>query len=114
MQALIKVVLSALVIVAVSEISKRSSLLGGLLASLPLTSLMAFIWLYLDTGSVQQVSALSNSIFWFIVPSLSFFLVFPWLLKRLDFGWALLAGIGVLLASYYTMLYVLGRLGIEL
>ena len=111
---LLKVVLSALIIVAVSEISQRSSLLGGLLASLPLTSLLAFIWLYVDTRDVQQVAALSNSIFWLVLPSLTFCIVCPLLLKRIDFAWAMLAAVGVMLVSYYAMLYVLGRLGIEL
>jgi hypothetical protein len=111
---ILKVVISAVIIVAISEIGRRSSLLGGLLASLPLTSLLAFIWLYVDTRDVQQVAALSNSIFWLVLPSLTFFVVFPLLLKRIDFGWAMLASIGVMLAGYYAMLYVLGRLGINL
>ncbi len=110
----LKIAISALIIVAISEISRRSSLLGGLLASLPLTSLLAFIWLYVDTRDVQQVAALSNSIFWLVLPSLTFFIVFPVLLKRIDFAWAMLASVGVMLVSYYAMLYVLGRLGIEL
>ena len=111
---ILKVAISAIIIVAISEVSQRSSLLGGLLASLPLTSLLAFIWLYVDTRDVQQVAALSNSIFWLVLPSLTFFIVFPLLLKRIDFGWAMLASIGVMLAGYYAMLYVLARLGIEL
>jgi hypothetical protein len=111
---ILKVIISAVIIVAISEIGRRSSLLGGLLASLPLTSLLAFIWLYVDTRDVQQVAALSNSIFWLVLPSLTFFIVFPLLLKRTEFGWAMLASIGVMLAGYYAMLYVLGRLGINL
>lgn len=109
-----KVILSALIIVAVSEISRRSTLLGGLLASLPLTSLLAFTWLYVDTRSAEQVAALSNSIFWLVLPSLTFFIVFPLLLRRIDFAWAMLASVGVMLASYYAMLFILGHLGIDL
>lgn len=86
----IKIMLSALVIVAVSEIAKRSSLLGALLASLPLTSLLAFVWLYLDTGDTQKVAALSSDIFWLVLPSLPMFLLLPWLLKT---GWSFWAGI---------------------
>lgn len=44
----IKILLSSLIIVAVSEIAKRSTMLGALLASLPLTSLLAlsgYIWI---------------------------------------------------------------------
>ena len=79
---ILKFGLSAAVIVAVSEIAKRSSLLGGLLASLPLTSLLAFVWLWQDTRDAQKVAALSSSILWLVLPSLVLFLVLPALLKR--------------------------------
>ena len=88
----IKILLSSLVLVAVSEIAKRSSLLGALLASLPLTSLLAFVWLYVDTGDVHKVSALSADIFWLVLPSLPLFLVLPWLLKS---GWSFWLSLGV-------------------
>jgi hypothetical protein len=80
----IKILLSATVLVAVSEIAKRSSLLGALLASRPLTSLLAFVWLYVETSDVQKISALSWNIFWLVLPSLALFLVLPLLLKQ---GW---------------------------
>ena len=59
----IKTLISAVIIVAISELSRRSSLLGALLASLPLTSLLAFIWLYRDTHDTEKIAALSTSIF---------------------------------------------------
>ncbi len=80
----IKIIISALVVVAVSEIAKRSTFAGALLASLPLTSLLAFVWLYLDTGDTQKVSALSYDIFWLVLPSLALFLLLPLMIK---FGW---------------------------
>ena len=101
----IKILLSSLIIVAVSEIAKRSSLLGALLASLPLTSLLAIVWLYLDTGDVQKVASLSSDIFWLVLPSLALFLVFPLLLKM---GWgfwlSLAVGVVVTAACYGMML----------
>jgi hypothetical protein len=80
-QYLIKIILSALVIVAVSEVGKRSSFLGALLASLPLISFMAMIWLYVDTKDTDKVAKLSVDIFWLVLPSLMFFLLFPFLLR---------------------------------
>lgn len=101
----IKITLSALVLVAVSEIAKRSSLLGALLAALPLTSLLAFVWLYVDTGDAQKVAALSSDIFWLVLPSLPMFLVLPWLLKTGWGFWAgLLAAVVVTAACYGLML----------
>jgi hypothetical protein len=111
----LKFVISAAVIVAVSEIGKRSSLMGGLFASLPLVSLLAMIWLYRDTGDTQKIAALSTSIFWLVLPSLVLFLALPALLKRgVNFYPALAVSVVVMLACYGAMLFTLGRLGIKL
>lgn len=72
MQALFKILLSALLIFGISELAKRSSLLGALLASLPLTSLLAIIWLYRETGNVRRIADLAGGMFWLVLPSLSF------------------------------------------
>jgi len=76
-----KIVLSALILVAVAEVAKRSTLWAAALASLPLVSLLAFVWLYLDTGDVQKVAALSSGVFWLVLPSLVLFVLLPVLLR---------------------------------
>ena len=91
-QFLIKVLISALLIAAVSEIARRSSLLGALLASLPVTSLLAFMWLYRETGDTEKVAALSADIFWLVLPSLVLFLLLPVLLRH---GWNFWASLGL-------------------
>ena len=112
---IIKVTLSAALIVGISEISKRSSFLGGLLASLPLTSLLAFVWLYRDTRDTAKIAALSTSIFWLVLPSLILFIALPLLLKKgLTFYPALGASVVVMLACYGGMVLVLAKLGIKL
>jgi uncharacterized MAPEG superfamily protein len=58
-----KVFITAILVVLISEISKRSSLIAAILASLPIVSILAFIWLYIDTKSVEKISGLSTSIF---------------------------------------------------
>jgi hypothetical protein len=83
-QFLVKVLVSALLVAAVSEVARRSSLLGAVLASLPVTSLLAFIWLYRETGDVQKVAALSADILWLVIPSLLLFALLPVLLRQ---GW---------------------------
>jgi hypothetical protein len=80
LQYAIKVLITAVVVVAVSELGKRSSLWGAVLASLPLTSLLAFIWLYRGTHNVQAISSLSTGIFWLVLASLPLFLILPALL----------------------------------
>ena len=94
-QYLIKVIVSALLIVGVSEVSKRSSVMGALLASLPLISLLSFIWIYVDTKDVQLLASLSKEVFWMVLPSLLLFLTLPVLLQKgMDFWVSLLISCG--------------------
>lgn len=79
---LLKTLITALIVAGVSELARRYNLLAAALASLPLTSILAFIWLYADTKDAQKVAELSYSIFWLVIPSLLFFLLVPFLIKQ--------------------------------
>ena len=78
----IKIMLTSVIVVMVSEIAKQSSFIGSILASVPLVSVLAMLWLYLDTKEVSKVIDLSKGIFWLVIPSLTLFLVLPILLKN--------------------------------
>ena len=110
----VKVAISALLIVAIAEISKRSSLAGALLASVPLVSVLAMIWLYIDTRDSERVASLASGIFWLVLPSLALFLALPLLLRQgvnfyLSMGLSMLLTIG----CYWAMLVLLKQIGIE-
>ncbi|HEX5513457.1 MAG TPA: DUF3147 family protein [Gammaproteobacteria bacterium] len=79
---LVKVLISAVIVAVVSEVARRSSAFAALIASLPLTSLLAMVWLYHETRDVGQVSALAEDVLWLVLPSLVLFIVLPLLLKR--------------------------------
>ena len=81
MQFLIKIIISALIITLVSETAKRFTFVAAIIASLPLTSILAMIWLYSDTKDVSKIIDLSSNIFWAVLPSLLFFIVLPILIK---------------------------------
>ena len=72
---IIKTLLTALIIVVVSEIAKKSSLLAAIILSIPLTSLLAFIWLYWDTKDVQKIIDLSYNTIIMVIPSFVFFII---------------------------------------
>jgi len=103
----VKIVVTSALVVLISEISRRSSLAGAILASVPIVSVLAMIWLYLDTRDVTQVSALSKDIVWLVPPSLMLFVVLPWLLKR-GFGFfpSLTASIGATIVAYFLAIAV--------
>lgn len=110
-----KVVLSALIIVVVSEVAKVNVTLGALIKSLPLISVLAMIWLYVDTHDTGRISELSISTFWLVLPTLPMFLVLPALLKHgLGFYLSLSLSVGVMLVCYAVAVPVLARFGISI
>ena len=111
---LVKLFLSAGLIVAVSEVAKRSGYLGGLLASLPLVSLLAISWMWFETHDGAKVADFSRSVFWFVLPSLLFFIILPWLLPRIGFYGALAMASLATAAGYAVMSAGLARVGINL
>lgn len=114
-QYVLKIILSAAVLVAVAELAKRSSFWAAALASLPLTSLLAFVWLYLDSGDTEKVVALSYGIFWLVLPSLVLFIVLP-LLLRGGLGFWLSLGVACFAtaAAYFGMVKILELMGVRI
>jgi hypothetical protein len=111
----IKAALSGITVAAISEIARRYPGWGGLVASLPLTSLLAMIWLYRDSGDQLRVAALASSTFWFILPSLPMFLVIPAVLRAgIGFWPAMGLGCALTIALYFAMLALAPRLGLSL
>ncbi len=112
---LIKAGLSGIIVAAVSEIGRRYPGWGGLVASLPLTSLLAMIWLWRDVGDSEKVAQLSSSAFWFVLPSLPLFAVLPLLLRSGVGFWLSMAIVVVMtLALYAVWFWVAPKFGIRL
>ena len=112
---LVKIAVTTLLIVTISEVAKRSSFMGAILASIPLVSVLAMIWLYLDTRSVDKVSALSSSVFWLVLPSLVLFVALPVLLKQgLNFYLSMGISITLTVMCYGLMVVALNQFGIKL
>lgn len=110
-----KVLISALLIAAISEIARRHSGFAALVASLPLTSLLAFVWLHVDATPTAQIADLSTQIFWLVLPSLILFLLFPLLLRAgLNFWVSLGLSIMVTVGCYLAFLPLLRRFGVHL
>ena len=89
----IKILVTALIVALISELSRRYNLMAAALASLPLVSILAFIWIYLESNNTQRLIVLSQDIFWLVLPSLAFFLLFPLLLKQVAILGSLNSGV---------------------
>ena len=105
---------SAAVIVAVSEIAKRSDKAGALIASLPLVTLLALVWLHVEGQPQEKVANHAWYTFWYVLPTLPMFLAFPFLLPRIGFWPSLLASALITLASFGAFALGLRRFGIDL
>lgn len=112
---IIKALLSGVIVAAVSEIAKRWPGLGGLVASLPLVSVLGMMWLWRDTHDPERMAAHATGTFWFVIPSLPMFLLIPAMLKRGTGFWpALAAGCVLTMALYALMVWLGPKLGLRL
>jgi hypothetical protein len=111
----IKAALSGVIVALVSEIARRNPGAGGLLASLPLVSVLGMIWLWRDTQDPVRMADHAEATFWFVLPSLPMFLLIPLMLRNgIDFWPALLLGCGLTMLLYVLMGWLGPSFGIKL
>ena len=109
-----KYFLTAAVVVLVSELAKRSDKLGGFVAALPLVTILALIWLYVENQPQQKLANHAYYTFWYVIPTLPMFLVFPALLPRWGFWPSLLACVVLTVVCFGLFAISLRRFGIQL
>lgn len=108
----LKILITAVIVAGVSELARRYSLLAAALASLPLTSILAFIWTYQDTKDVQKIIELSQGILWLVLPSCFFFVLLPVLLKSgIKFYPALILSCIAMSAAYGLFIWIKKMVG---
>jgi hypothetical protein len=106
-----KFAVTALLVVLVSEVARRSTVLGAVIASVPLTSVLAMVWIWIETRDAARLAAFSTDVAWLVLPSLVLFVVFPVLVRLgVGFWWALAAGIGATAAAYLGALQLVAWL----
>ncbi|TAM96246.1 MAG: DUF3147 family protein [Rhodanobacteraceae bacterium] len=109
-----KYLITAAIVVAVSELAKRSDRLGALLASLPLVTLLALTWLYLDKQPAEKIANHAWYTFWYVVPTLPMFLIFPRLFARLGFWPALALSAVITIVCFGVFALAVKPFGIKL
>jgi len=110
----IKYLLTAAVVVAVSEFARRNDRLGGLIAALPLVTLLTLVWLQLEHQPAEKIANHARYTFWYVLPTLPMFLLFPALLDRLGFWPALLLSVLFALLCFAAFALLMRRFGVEL
>ncbi len=112
---IVKVLLTAVIILFVNKIQIFSDKLSALLIALPLTSLVAMVWMHHAGQSSQRLANHAEGTFWFVLPTLPMFLILPWMLRH---GWgfwvALAANCLLTVGFFWLTVIVLRRFGIDL
>lgn len=105
---IVKALVTGVIVALIAELSRRYELLAATLASLPLVSILAFVWIYLESRDTGKLIGMSHDIFWLVLPTLVFFLLFPALLKHaMSFWLALLSACLIMVLLYGLTLWLL-------
>ena len=111
---IIKYFITAGLVVLVSELAKRSDKLGGLIAALPLVTVLALIWLYMEGQPTSKIANHAYYTFWYVLPTLPMFLIFPYLLSKWGFVLSLLASVLITALVFFLFALVLKSFGVDL
>ena len=110
-----KLILTALVVLFVTKIQVVSDRLSALLIALPLTSLLAMIWMRLEKQDPERIANHAEGTFWFVLPTLPMFLVLPWMLRHgWGFGIALAVNCVLTVVLFFGLVAILKPFGIKL
>ena len=109
-----KIVLTALIIFSIAQVSERSTLMAAVLASIPIVSVLSMMMMYHEGQTAADISGFAKDIVWLVIPSLLLFIVMPWLIesKSWDFYPALAAGMACTITGYFLMVQMMERFGL--
>ena len=109
-----KYLLTAGMVVFISEVAKRSDRLGGFIAALPLMTLLTLVWLYVENQPEEKIANHAYYTFWYVIPTLPMFLLFPYLLPKIGFWLTMGASIVVTVICFGLFALIMKGFGIDL
>ena len=102
MYIVLKIFITALVIVLVTELAKLNDRIGALIAALPITTFLILFWLHYENNSVEKISNHVSYTLLYVLPTLPMFLIFPYLINK--FGFYYTITISVLITTFFVIL----------
>ena len=109
-----KNLITAVIVVVVSEVAKHSDRLGAMIAALPIVTILTLIWLHAEGQPASKISNHAFYTFWYVIPTLPMFLTFPYLHAKIGFWLSLLACIALTTACFTVLLIFIRRFGVNL
>ncbi|ASK36185.1 MULTISPECIES: DUF3147 family protein [Alloalcanivorax] len=114
MPLFVKYLITALLVVVVSEIARHSGRLGALVAALPLVTVLTLIWLHVEGAPSARIVDHAWYTFWYVLPTLPMFLLFPVMMARWGFWPALSCSALLTLVCFLVLVVTMKRFGIDL
>jgi len=111
---IVKYLVTAGVVVLVSELAKKSDKLGGFIAALPIITVLTLIWLFIEKQPDIKIARHAYYTFWFVIPTLPMFLLFPNLLPKFGFWLALLLSLLFVVAFFFLFTFLMKQFGVDL
>ena len=110
-----KILLTALIIFSIAQVSERSTLMAAVLASIPIVSVLSMMMMFHEGQSALEISAFARDIVWLLIPSLLMFIVIPRLIDSTswDFYPALAAGLACTVSGYFLMVQAMEKFGLS-
>ena len=98
----LKIIITALIIVIVTEIAKFNDRIGGLIAALPITTFIILFWMHYENNSIEKISNHASYTLLYVLPTLPMFLVFPFCIHKFGFWMTIL--ICIVLTLFSTLI----------
>jgi hypothetical protein len=110
-----KILLTAVIIFSIAQISERSTLMAAVLASIPIVSVLSMMMMFHEGQTALEISGFARDIVWLLIPSLLIFIVMPWLIesRSWDFYPALAAGLACTVTGYFLMVRAMEKFGLS-
>jgi len=109
-----KYAVTAFLVVMISEIAKRTAKTGAIISAMPVMTILVLIWLYVEKQPVTKISSYASYTFWYVIPTLPLFLIFPFLLKKISFWWSLSLSLSITAAIFFVFALIMRKAGLNL
>ncbi len=109
-----KYLITAGLVVFISEVAKRSDKLGGFIAALPIMTMLTLIWLYVENQTEEKIANHAYYTFWYVIPTLPMFLLFPYLLPKVGFTLTMIVSVIATVILFGLFAFFVKQIGVEL
>lgn len=96
-----KILITASLIVIITEIAKLNDRIGALIAALPITTFLILFWLHFENNSIEKISNHVSYTLLYVLPTLPMFLIFPYLINKLGFYWSII--ISLFITTFFVV-----------